>query len=311
MQKEVNAMVFEGGGTLGVAYGAALLAFESAYPPGYIKSSIKRYAGSSVGSIVAATLAAGGTPQFIYDIMMSLDFSKFEDGTWGVIGDAYRLYEEYGVYKGDVLEHFIEGHLKWLTGLARCTFSQLYTLNGNDLVITGTSVNRRITVYFNRFSHPDMPISTAVRISVGYPFLFRAYPYMGELWADGGILDNYPLGVFDYPPYNNTGSPMMTTLGFKLVSMGDTDSYMNIGQLYQDQNLPAPLPIGGLVDYLSTIFNALYDAEQRGWAIPEDAKRTVSIDTTGFSALNFNLSVADKQKLADAGRAAFTSWLAV
>lgn len=302
--KPIDAFVFEGGGTLGTAYCGALIEFAKIYP----LSGVKKFAGSSVGSMIAAILAAGASPSQLYDVVMSIDYKKFEDDTWtGVVGDGVRLLNEYGVYKGDALEAYAEQQLESITGIPLITFAQLYTLNSNELVITGTNLNRRCTIYFNRFKFPNMPISQAIRISSSFPIFFRAYKFMGDLWVDGGLLNNYPLNVFDFPPYSNGPSP--TTLGFKLVGSSDIDYYVDPSVEHADEDLPTRVNISGIVGFASTLVNTLYEVSQRVNMTAEDNLRTCIINIGDKSALDFELSADDKLQLMSAGAAAFRVWL--
>lgn len=304
--KKIDAFVFEGGGTLGTAYCGALLEFVKTYGD---LSGVKKFAGSSVGSLVAAVLAAGASPLQLYNVMMAMDFKKFEDDSWtGVIGDGLRLINDYGIYKGDALEKFAEEQMFQFTGVSCITFAQLYAYNGNELVITGTNLNRRCTIYFNRFKFPNMVISQALRISSSFPIFFKACKFMGDIWADGGILNNYPLSAFDYPPYSTTG-PSATTLGFKLMGASDIDYYVDPSVEHADEDLPPRVNITNVIGFASTLVSTLYEVSQRVNMTASDGLRTCVVNIGDKSALDFNLTLDDKLQLAGAGAAAFRIWL--
>lgn len=42
-----------------------------------------------------------------------------------------------------------------------------------------------------------MPIWLACKISMSVPFLFEAIRVNGDLYIDGGVMDNFPLTYFD------------------------------------------------------------------------------------------------------------------
>jgi len=302
----VDAMIFEGGGTLGVAYCGALTEFVSVYGS---LSGVKKFGGSSVGAIFAAVLAAGASVSRVNTLMMGLDFASLKDAPWGVVGDAVRLFENYGVYAGDALESLVESEMQMLTGVSQITFEGLYNLRGTELVITGTNLNRRATVYFSRFFYPDMPISHAVRISSSFPLLFKSVLFDGDTWVDGGVLNNYPLAIFDQTVYGGNGTPSPNTLGFKLMGTDDVDYYIDPTEEYEDADLPVRVQINGITTYLETLVETIYQVAQRVNMSPGDAARTCQIATGNMSSTNFNLSESQKQQLSDAGTMGMRIWL--
>jgi NTE family protein len=42
-----------------------------------------------------------------------------------------------------------------------------------------------------------MLILKALRISISIPFIFRPYNYDGKLWVDGGVMNNFPIDLFN------------------------------------------------------------------------------------------------------------------
>ncbi|XP_061169582.1 uncharacterized protein LOC133178947 [Saccostrea echinata] len=71
-------LIFEGGGAKGIAYPGALRALEEVG----IMKKIKRFAGTSVGSITATMAALGYKSTEIREVM-STDFSKYYDARFG------------------------------------------------------------------------------------------------------------------------------------------------------------------------------------------------------------------------------------
>ncbi|MBU4664542.1 patatin-like phospholipase family protein [Klebsiella pneumoniae] len=63
--------VFDGGGVRGAAHAGAYYAARNA------GISFERVAGTSAGSIVAALIAAGGSPDFIKNLLIETDFESF------------------------------------------------------------------------------------------------------------------------------------------------------------------------------------------------------------------------------------------
>jgi len=102
MHKPIDNIVFSGGGVLGCAYVGALQALDTVLKP---LQSVKRFIGTSLGSILATLAALRYTPAEIEHIMVELDFKSLADqgiytldfdsfsikGIYEDIKDIYRL----------------------------------------------------------------------------------------------------------------------------------------------------------------------------------------------------------------------------
>lgn len=289
--KEYKSIVFSGGGILGTAYIGAL---QPLFERGLLKS-VKRFAGASVGSIFAATLACGGDCDFLLKKFNGTDFRIFKDSEWNFVSDCYRLYMNYGYYSGDPLEKWCSEIVAELTGKVDITFLELYTRTGNELVIVATNFNRRKSVYFNKDTHPNLPIVKALRMSASYPIFFQPVIFENEYWVDGGLLDNYPVGVFD-----TTLEDDENTLGFKLTSSLETRE-LNVEEIN--------LPPDSLKNYISALVDILHEQALRLHVKENDWKRTINIDTGNLSSLNFNLTAQQKQFLIENGKRATLRYL--
>lgn len=350
---------FEGGGVNGVAYCGAIREFNDSYDPRFSDKAVN-FAGSSVGSIIAAGLAAGASHDYIERKMRSIDFEAFKDESSFCVSNINRLMSEYGFYKGDAVEQFLGDMMHDLTGDADVKFSGL----PKNLVVTGTEVTDAgcVTRYFSRVTQPDMPVKRACRISSSYPLFFRSVEYHGRRWVDGGLLYNYPIGVFDTPRYvrravdiaprsstvttlhrtasmltgthkhggsdggahktqnmhDSKKSPIETvktldyfnrdTLGFKLITTTEADDYVNYR--YEDEPLEPASPPSGIKSFCGALGGAVYDQCQRAHVGPRDWERTVRIDVTGMSSLNFSLTGAEKEDLIRRGREGAKAFMA-
>ena len=82
----------------------------------------------------------------------------------------------------------------------------------------GVNANTGKTEVFSFEHTPDVIISDAVRISMSIPVLYEPHalyakneeglrvpyePKLGQVYIDGGVLDNYPLWLFDKAGYLN------------------------------------------------------------------------------------------------------------
>ena len=289
--KDYKNIVFSGGGILGTAYIGAL---KPLFDQGLLKS-VTRFAGASVGSIFAATLACGGDCDYLMKKFGETDFKIFKDSEWNFLSDFYHLGSSYGYYSGDPLEKWCSEIIAELTGKVDLTFLELYQRNGHELVIVGTNFNRRKSVYFNKDTYPHLPIVKALRMSASYPLFFRPIIFNGEYWVDGGLLDNYPVSVFD-----TTLESDDTTLGFKLTSSLETK------ELNAEEVNIVP---DSLKSYIGTLVDMLHQQALRLHVKENDWKRTINIDTGDLSSLNFELTPQQKQFLLDNGKQATLNFM--
>lgn len=309
-----NNLVFEGGGIRGIAFGGVLKFFEEHDLMKYIK----RVAGSSAGAIVAAGVALGYNGQEIINILDKTNFNEFKDDSWGVVLDVYRFFTQYGIYKGDKFLDWFKALVKEKTGDENTTFKQIYDERGVELVITGTCLNRGITYYFEHRKWPDMPIALAVRISMSIPLIFKSIklhtkepdmdkdgnintdkdgnPIMidrEDIMVDGGLLDNYPIWIFDGKTIgdddvNEEDMKNSKTLGFKLMSSNEKQD----DQIYHYYE-----PINNIVDYTKAFIDSMTIQIERGHVRKGYWDKTVSINTGDIHTLDFDLPRETKDLL--------------
>ena len=230
-------LVFKGGGVRGVAYLGAL---KYLYENGLMRS-VKRTAGTSAGAITATILAFNfenyGSIKTISD---SLDYRKVpaEDilnveheklvkvnpgslktlslGITKNVKCSVRLIQEKGWYSSEYLYSWIKSVIaEQFTAVKDAyTFRDFRDESIHvgmrpffDLYLTGTDISNRTSRVFSFETTPDMEVALAVRISMSIPIFFESisFQYPGtsgpQFYADGGILCNYPVSIFDDPKY--------------------------------------------------------------------------------------------------------------
>jgi len=116
------------------------------------------------------------------------------------------LWEHGGLCKGISLELALKMLLDYNgRGLGDATMQQMYEATGVDFSAVAADVTRREILILNHRTAPDVPVSSAVRMSMTLPMMWEPVrwreswgPYMGVKIADnqivdGGILNNFPL----------------------------------------------------------------------------------------------------------------------
>ncbi len=288
-------LIFEGGGVKGIAYAGALeiLELEGITP------QVERVGGASAGAITATMLSLGYTAAEIKQLMLSMDFTEFEDS--GLTG-IERIVTHYGWFKGDYFLHFIEQQIERKTGDARATFSALVGRPAfKALYVMGTDLSTQRSITFSAERTPEMAVADAVRISMSIPLFFASRTYEDNVYCDGGVLNNYPLTIFDYQKYltRPTGDPEEEitnpeTLGFHLDNMG----------------APPVHPIHNLHQFIGEVYEALVNIQSDLlMSQPDDVARSVFINNLGIRTTDFHLTDAQKLALMEEGKTATATYL--
>jgi NTE family protein len=323
MTDNFRNLVFEGGGVKGIAYLGALEVLEERG----ILADIERIGGTSAGAINAIILGLGFSGEEARDIIWSLDFNNFMDDSWGVGRDAARLVQQFGWYKGDYFRDWIGGLIREKTGNSESTFADIEALKEKkgfrSMYFMGTNLSTAFSEVFSAEHTPRMCVADAVRISMSIPLFFAARrSARGDVYVDGGVLDNYPIKLFDRKKYLKRGSKHYAepeyykrinrsaerrerpiskyvlnkeTLGFRL----DTKSEI---AMFRDHAEPQRRKIDDFFDYSWALIHTLLEAQLSYHLHGDDWVRTIYIDSLGVKTTDFDLSDENKKALVASGK---------
>lgn len=312
-------LVFEGGGVKGIAYVGALNVLEEKG----ILQNITRVGGTSAGAIVATLLALGFTREEIHQKLWKMQFEKFMDSSTGFLRNAGRVLQSFGWCKGDYFKDWMGKIIKEKTDNPLTSFAELEekkdTNNFRSLYLMGTNLSTSYPVIFSAENKKlaSLPIVEAVRISMSIPFFFTAprEKASGTVYSDGGLLDNYPVKLFDKKKYAPSGNYTETdyykranaklpepehlvynkeTLGFRLATKEEIS-------LLEDGGEPEPQKIASVVDYTKAVIQALLAVQENSHLHKDDWDRTVYIDTLGVKTTDFAISGTVKRNLVTSG----------
>jgi predicted acylesterase/phospholipase RssA len=111
------------------------------------------------------------------------------------------------------------------------TMLSLHKLTGKTFTVVTFNLTKHKTIYINHKTHPDLPVTVALRMSCNLPFVFEKYLYDGSYYIDGGVADNFAL--------THAQSLGNRVCGIRVHNLPDTtpkDSFMTY--LYQIISLP-------------------------------------------------------------------------
>jgi NTE family protein len=313
-------LIFEGGGVKGIAYLGAMDVLDKKG----ILGQVERVGGTSAGAINAILVGLGFTPEETRDILWSLDFNRFMDDDWGIVRDTERLIEQYGWYKGDFFRTWVGNLIREKTSNSESTFADIEALKEKkkfrSLYFMGTNLSTRFSEVFSAEHTPRVCVADAVRISMSIPLFFAAKRSpRGDVYVDGGVLDNYPVKLFDRDKYVTPKNSFIPdyyarintdlqgqeraiadyvynkeTLGFRL----DTKEEIAV---FRDHAEPPHEKIDNFFDYAWSLVSTIMEAQQNNHLHSDDWHRTIYIDTLGVKTTEFDLSDEKKKALAQSG----------
>src|SRR5579883_1094885 len=303
--------VLEGGGMRGIAHVGAL---------GVAEARGHRWqhcAGTSAGALVAALLAAGYSAAELRALLARLDFARFaQDQGWRGWRSTQlaRLFLTGGLHSGTYLEDFLRHHLR---ARGKNTFGDLVCPGQENaplhspwryrLVVIAADITagRMLRLPQDMLSYgrnPDeLEIALAVRMSASIPFFYQPVllrAHDGRLCrvVDGGLLSNFPIGIFDV-----AGAPAYPTFGLRLVDGQDT----------AQTSRPRPEQ-ESLWQFSQELLKTMLTAHDRLYLDDHAYVRTIAIQVHGISGTQFDLSRAQIEQLYRQGESAaerfFTGW---
>jgi NTE family protein len=320
-------LVLEGGGVKGIGLVGAVLTLDDA---GYV---FPRVGGTSAGAIVAALIAAyqvRGIPLArLKADMLELDYTQFMQKSWaekhlGMLGEAGALLEHQGLYASSYVEQWLTAKLEPL-GIRNFADLKITRDEGTSLepyqryrLVTHTSDLSRgalvrlpwdLPYYLLDSQDRGDPakqvaaidgyrIVDAVRASMSIPFFFRPFEQQTALgtctWVDGGMLQNFPVTVFDR---TDGGANRWPTFGIKLSAR-------------PRQNLPDVPVHGNIREIVSIAHTALGEWNRYPLADEGVGVRTVYVDTMNVSSTDFGLTTELRDQLFANGQTAAVKFLA-
>ena len=296
-------LVLEGGGVRGLVYAGVFSVLEQ---KGIIQQ-LEKVGGSSAGSIAGMLLSIGYNAAEIDSLMMELPLQKFKDGYGGLVGKYKRLKTDFGIFKGDAFEKWLQQLVAYKTGKPKLTFEELHQLHVKnnrlykDLYCTGTNLSKQQLEIFSFETTPAMPIALAVRISGGVPLYFEPVALDNQLrkikrsdsisyvnyYVDGGMLSNYPISMFDTcegsginPLFCDKVKFNNQTIGIKLERQQQIDS------LNQNNIMIPAYDINKFSEYLAAFSNLLMETLSRKYPGLENEKgRTIYVSQGNISSI--------------------------
>lgn len=201
--------VFQGGGCKAIAFVGA---YEEVKRRGVNFSEL---AGTSAGSIFAALIAAGATPEYLNNLVLNIDFKRFNRPVDKSVSEKYGfkgfskvrkvirklfsdealhslldILDNLGLYSSEELESWLNDELKKLLNIKSgvITFKDLKL----PLHVIATDLNKQQPIVWNLDKNPEYSVSHAVRCSCTIPLYFQP---VDMSYLDGGLVSVTSLNI--------------------------------------------------------------------------------------------------------------------
>lgn len=300
-----RALVFSGAGIKGISEIGALSRLQEMI--GTLEFT--HLIGTSIGSIVAATLSCLASLEYMKNKMNKTDMTTFKDNSNCQLKNVINFWKKYGWYDGKAIEEWMGSILKELTNNSKITFKQLYNLNGVHLTIVYVKISGKSkgnVFYADHLTSPDLAIKRAVRRSTAIPLYYKPDSENINntrcLHNDGGLLNNYAMNV----PLEQGVDPDKI-LGFRFCPSDRKDLQYNCQNDLHDDVIDDP--ITNPIDYALTLIDILWEQAARVHVHEDDWLRTVKIHTGDISSTKFDLTEEEKDFLYKEGRLAIDNYL--
>lgn len=296
---EINKLAFSGGAIKGVAYIGIFKKIEELIyerrleevKPDFDASkcdipifNIKTVCAVSVGSIFSLIYLLKYSYVEMLEEVLNKKFEQLKEVR------IMNFVNKYGLDSGHNLMNWLKEMMTRKNINSEITLKEFYDLNGIDFQIMATNLNKYCYKKFNYSDTPDVKVLDAIRMSISIPFLFTINEYEGDIHVDGGLIDSYPIRVFDN---------LDNFLGFKLINHGEMDAH------------DVDEPINDIESYIYHILSCyMVQKEKRITTSEEYINCTVYIHTEDITqSVNFALTSVEKSRLIDIGYKSLTDFL--
>lgn len=203
--------VFEGGGIRGLAYIGALRFLEER---GFRFHSL---GGSSIGAVIASLVAVGYNSFQLEELVNDFDLNILKGtGNMKKISKIIQTVKQKGLYSIDNFEKYLNSLYRnqGMTDFRSLKMGEDYLFKA---VATDLGSKRKVILPDDLIEYgylpESFPLAKAVAISACIPFVFAPYRLGDSILADGGLTDNFPIGLFS--------KSSIPTLGFRLTDFSD------------------------------------------------------------------------------------------
>jgi NTE family protein len=294
---------------------------------------IERVAGASAGAALAALLSMRLNIDEIVDVYSSYDFDQIakvksarmpDSGTspgflrrelerlQNSFASVTRLVTRFGWYSSEYSYQWMQDIVaKYGRGVGKATFAQFRQWNFRDLYVVVTNLTTQTKVVFSAETSPHVAVVDALLMTQALPVVFEALQFdgqqfgKGDFYSDGGILDNYPLQIFDERPFTLRNRWFVNGVNWETLGC----------RLYTPEDCPKKSgEITNLLTYSQHLLEALIETQAEHYRASKSAqRRTINISDCCIRSTDWEIwSIPDDDRyllLVQAGEKAVRRYL--
>lgn len=311
MKREINTLIFSGGGIKTLAYIGVLKKIEelikqksleqvssekesldqaSSEQESGVTFNIKHISAVSAGSMFGLMYLLGYTSEQMSKEVINKKLDRLKSIKFT------NLISNYGIDSGNNIILWIESFITNKGYDKDITLKELYDLvysnTGKYIIFDIIAANLSTYEYtiFNHLNTPNIKVTDAIRMSISIPFIFTVMKYDienckvgdGHIHVDGGLIENYPIHLFKHNLENVLGLKLLTN---KELSKEDKEE------------------INSIEKYIYHVLSCFLSQRDRRIILADTYKKhTIYIDIKNItSSMNLGLSSTNKKKLIEIG----------
>jgi NTE family protein len=195
--ENIENLVISGGSIKGFCFIGAIKYLEELN----IIKQINTFTGTSVGGCLALLLNIGYTSKELTELFTNINIDYYKDIN---LDKIINFFETYAIDDGNKILNILK--IVVLNKLnininnkydENITFKQLYEFTNKKITIVGCCLTDMDTIYYNYEETPDVKLFDALRITFSIPFIFTPIKLDDKIYVDGGLLNNYPIELYD------------------------------------------------------------------------------------------------------------------
>ena len=184
----IKHLVLSGGGHLGLIE-AGVLSFLSERGF-YSRSQLQTIHATSVGAIIGAVIALDIPWNHVKAYIVERPWDKVFSFN---IEKLLTIWNQQSLFPDECFIKIMEPLLKSQGLSSTATLTEVFGFSGIHLNFYAVDVPSIELVRLSHDTYPDMKLVDAIRATCAIPILFSPLIYNGQIFADGGFSNNYPL----------------------------------------------------------------------------------------------------------------------
>lgn len=182
-------------------------------------TNIQTYTGTSFGGILSLYLNIGYTVDELYKFAKLFDFTKSTDINF----DINYIFNNYSINTYDNLDVILNKSISLKNIDPNITLLELYKKTKKKLILCTVCIDTKESEYISYETYPDLNIKTAIKMTMSVPILFPPVKHNNKLYVDGGLLNNFPIDIFE----NNLENVIGINLHTDFLYVKDYDNIIN------------------------------------------------------------------------------------